>query len=797
MAADRRRVARRSALLAAAAAVMVVRLIVATSVIRDGASTSPDFERFWYIAGTSAQPYVAYQVEYTPLTVAVVKALATITRSRPAFGRTLAALAVAADVGICVGLIATFNWEAAAIYLLVSLPLIHLFYNRFDLLPALAAVAGIAALRRGRPVTAAAALATGVALKLWPLPLVPLLVRAANPRQRRVIAIALGLFGAATAGGTYLAAGNRGLLQVATMRGATGWQIESTVGNAISMVAGHRTLQFGSGAFRIGHMTSADAVVSLIVATGLAFAFALVGAGRRQVGATWLASIGALLVLSPLLSPQFMAWIAPAVAIAWVEGDHEAAALGAWALALTGAYWPHYMEMMNGSRWEYAIMARNIALCGMVVAAAAALRRRAPASPTAMDPIGASDAGRALSSAAKTGRVEGMLGLMMLSAVLTLGQIGLFMSVAPGRSLTERYLSAFQGDSVWYADIALRGYVTTMPPVPIGEQSNVTHFPAYPAAIWTVRHALSLTYRGSALVAAQLCAWGFWTYVLLLFRRWKVPREWQAGAILAIGAHPTAFFLVTAYSEPMFLMTAFGYWFWYLNDRRGSFVLAAGHGLVLTATRITGASCVVAALVQSAARRAVCRTQASARLVPAAALVTISLAGVGSFFAYCELTFGAWNLYQIRQTLGWGHRPDYLAPFYPSAYRLFIPDWQDVSAFGAFENPYVIASILIYAGLCVRRRVALEGAGLVAMAAAVFYVSVCGVYHTRFAMMGRYQFPVHAMLVVAFTQAFGSGARWPSWARLAGAAALVGLACAGMMLQLSFTAMFARAGPVK
>ena len=186
-----------------------------------------------------------------------------------------------------------------------------------------------------------------------------------------------------------------------------------------------------------------------------------------------------------------------------------------------------------------------------------------------------------------------------------------------------------------------------------------------------------------------------------------------------------------------------------------------------------------------------------AQVAPVAAVVTASLTGVGLFFGYCELKFGAWNLYQIRQTLGWGHRPDYLAVFYPSAYRLFIPDWHDVSAFGAFENPYVLASLMVYMGLCAWRRIVPEGAGLVAMAAAVFYASLCGVYHTRFAMMGRYQFPVHAMLVVAFAQTLSSGERWSTWARLAGAATLVALVWAGMTLQLEFMSMFARGGPVK
>src|SRR5258708_18749229 len=63
----------------------------------------------------------------------------------------------------------------------------------------------------------------------------------------------------------------------------------------------------------------------------------------------------------------------------------------------------------------------------------------------------------------------------LLAAIITLGQLGLFIIAAPGRSIGERYLSAFQWDSLWYAHIARRGYVSTIPPVPDRALSHGPH----------------------------------------------------------------------------------------------------------------------------------------------------------------------------------------------------------------------------------------------------------------------------------------------------------------------------------
>lgn len=378
----------------------------------------------------------------------------------------------------------------------------------------------------------------------------------------------------------------------------------------------------------------------------------------------------------------------------------------------------------------------------------------------------------------------------LLAAGITLGQIGFFLSAAPGHSLNARYLGGFQWDSVWYADIARRGYVSTIPPVPDGRYSNVTHFPAYPMAIRAVR-ALGVDDRVASLATAQLFAWVFWLYVLLMLRRWSLHTPASTLVITAILAHPAAFFMVTAYSEAMFVTAAFGCWFWSLRSGTLATVLSAAHGFLLTATRITGTAAAGAPLVD-AAMADLSGRHVKGRLARSAVITAFSLCGALCFFAFCAWTFGAWNFYEIRQRLGWGHRADYLAAFYPSAYRLFVPNWHDEAELGAFENPYLLAAIAIYVAIWARARKPVESSSLMLMAAAVLYLTICAVYHTRFPAMARYQFPIHAMIVMAYADVLRSAHGAPLWLRGIGAALLVALALASLRLQWDLASMFAR-----
>jgi len=353
---------------------VVVRLLVASYVARTEAATSVDFDRFWTIASSTAAPYVAYRVEYTPFAVGLFKLVRPFTSDRATFGAVMLWLAFCADMVAAAALIAAFGWQAGVVYFIVTLPLLELFYNRFDLVPTAAAAVSMAALKRKRPILSATALLIGIAFKLWALPLSALLLADARPDLRRTQTVAFVVGGGVVAAVWLISAGIPGTIQVTTFRGATGWQVETFVGNLIALFS-HRTLRYEFNAFRIGVVSSRAIVAWLTIGMEAGFALAWLGTRAREIGATWLCSIGALLLLSPLLSPQFMAWIAPAAAIAWVERRRWPAALAAAALALTELFWTHYTEVLTGFWWQFVVTARNVSLLAMTIAAAVPIVR--------------------------------------------------------------------------------------------------------------------------------------------------------------------------------------------------------------------------------------------------------------------------------------------------------------------------------------------------------------------------------------------------------------------------------------
>src|SRR4030095_15919794 len=185
---------------------------------------------------------------------------------------------------------------------------------------------------------------------------------------------------------------------------------------------------------------------------------------------------------------------------------------------------------------------------------------------------------------------------------ITLLQLAVAMGLlAPEGSFSERYSALAQHDSYWFMNIIDRGYQTIVPPIDhkVMEVSNVAFFPAYPALATLFRNALNVGTGTALLITAQLAAWGFWAYFFLFCRRWKVAPSLQICGTLLILANPAAFFLVAAYSESLFLMALLGFIYWTTAKGRTAKVLAAMHGVVMSATRIVGIICAAFPLVRS------------------------------------------------------------------------------------------------------------------------------------------------------------------------------------------------------
>ena len=384
---------------------------------------------------------------------------------------------------------------------------------------------------------------------------------------------------------------------------------------------------------------------------------------------------------------------------------------------------------------------------------------------------------------------------LLAGLLLTLAQIAVAVCLlAPEGPLSYRYSTLIQHDSYWFGNIVDRGYQTIVPPIShkMMEVSNVAFFPAYPAIAALLRYGLHFDTANALLVTAQVAAWGFWSYFFLFCERWNLSPALQFLGALSIVAHPAAFFLIAGYSESLFLMALVGFIYWSSAEGRAAKVWAALHGIVMSATRIVGIPCAAFPVVRSVLAKGWSGLREPRawirRYVPAIGLMLAGTLGAVFFFLYCQLHWGHWNIYMLTQSAGWGIVPDYLAVFKPSSYRWLVP---------ALNNPTEASQMLMTLGgllfaavaFCellpaIRRRTEwTTRAGFYFCAAVIYYISVSGVASVEMESMLRYEFSVHALIVLALLHFLRQFRMPPVLVRAFGMAAVALVSAAGLSVQ--------------
>ena len=366
--------------------------------------------------------------------------------------------------------------------------------------------------------------------------------------------------------------------------------------------------------------------------------------------------------------------------------------------------------------------------------------------------------------------------------------------LAPEQPISLRYSALVQHDSYWFMNIIDRGYQTIVPPIDhkVMEVSNVAFFPGYPAIAALLRPVLNIGTGAALLITAQLAALGFWAYFFLFCRRWKVPILLQICGTILILANPAAFFLIAGYSESLFLMALLGFIYWSTAEGRSARVLAAIHGVMMSATRIVGVVCAAFPLV-----RAMFQTGWSGLRKPrqwlrenraAIALTFVAACGAIAFFIVCQLRWGYWDLYMRTQAAGWGIVPDYLAVFRPESYRWIVPALNDPTEASQLSMT-LGAVLLVMVVLCelipaIRRRAGLPiRAGIYFCAATIYYLSVSGVACVDMESMLRYEFSAYALIVLALLNFLRQFQPPPMWVRAFGTAAVALVGAAGLCVQ--------------
>jgi hypothetical protein len=330
-----------------------------------------DIMRFHEIAHEPGIVYRDHDVEYPLLTVAFVEVVAAPSHLSTG-GRALVVIQLLADFVVAAALAWGWHRHAAIAWLVLLVPFLWdgWVFARIDMLVAALTVTGLAAARRHAERSGGVLIGLGVLAKLYPALLVPGLI---VTRRHRAVGAAIVT---SVAGGIvwFAIGGIDGFRQVLTFRGAKGWQVESTVGAAVlAFTRGPVTAE--SGALRVG---TEPGWAKVLLLAALVAVLACVWTWQRRSdperaeihGA--IVMIGALMLLSPLFSPQYLVWILPFIAMAWA--DQVIIALAAFAVCAT-AWTAHRYEFIGRRSGEllWIVNLRNAALIAVVAVSAARL----------------------------------------------------------------------------------------------------------------------------------------------------------------------------------------------------------------------------------------------------------------------------------------------------------------------------------------------------------------------------------------------------------------------------------------
>ncbi len=252
---------------------------------------------------------------------------------------------------------------------------------------------------------------------------------------------------------------------------------------------------------------------------------------------------------------------------------------------------------------------------------------------------------------------------LVLGLMVTIWQVGFALSAGSG-TLQQRYQSLTQWDGGWYRLIILEGYHA--PPIEEWNEDNfgtVGFFPGYPLTAQLFYH-LGLPVRVALPFTAQLFAWLMWSFWFVLLKRWQLSPLVIFFATLLIVSHPMAFFLVASYSESMCLAGFLGFWIGSQLQTRWGIWMAIVHGIALTSSRIVGTPVALLPLIQKVLPKSNdFMTWKRAILLSFGALL-----GVGTFFLFCQIRFGHWDMYQKTQGTFWNVHPDYTVVLTPTLY---------------------------------------------------------------------------------------------------------------------------------
>jgi Glycosyltransferase family 87 len=367
---------------------------------RDQVLDTPVYERYGGAMDDGEVPYRDFGLEYPPgaLPVFALPALGDVDfdtfTSR--FEGLMAACGLAMVAFVAAALAAlgasTRRLGAALAFVaLAPLALGSVVLSRFDLWPAALTAAAVAAFVSGRDRLGHGVLGAAVAVKLYPLVLLPVALASVWKREgRREAARCAAIFSAVVAVIVvpFLVLSPGGLWDALSRQASRPLQIES-LGSAVLLAAHHAlgldiTMTSGSGSQNLaGTLPDVLAVMHSLVQAAVIVAvwvlFARGPAGPERFVLACAAALTAFVALGKVLSPQFLIWLVPLVPMVAGRRGLLASGLLAVAIVLTQLwfpfrYWDLALEFDQPASW--LVLARDVVLVGLVAVLALGLRER-------------------------------------------------------------------------------------------------------------------------------------------------------------------------------------------------------------------------------------------------------------------------------------------------------------------------------------------------------------------------------------------------------------------------------------
>jgi uncharacterized membrane protein len=251
----------------------------------------------------------------------------------------------------------------------------------YDFWPAFLATAAIAALVARRETLAFTALALGVAAKLFPAVILPVaLVFVARRRGRRAAYAGGGVFAGALAAVMlpFFVLAPGGFVNDLSAVVRRPLQIES-LGSSV-LLAAHQlgaytarvTTEFNSQTLDGLLPDTVALLISIVMVAALVVvwvAFARGSAGSEDLFTASAAAVTAAVALGKVLSPQFLVWLVPLVALVGGRTRLAAYPLLVAALALTQVWFPsRYGDLVALEPVSWVVLARDLMLVALLVA---------------------------------------------------------------------------------------------------------------------------------------------------------------------------------------------------------------------------------------------------------------------------------------------------------------------------------------------------------------------------------------------------------------------------------------------